>query len=234
MCHGGKCARFFCDRFADFLRSVCGFLRSVCGFFALGLRIFCARFADFFGLGLRIFCARFADFLRSVCGFFALGLQIFCARFEGCLLHGLDDITHGPPSLGLSRMNYLYKIAACNGCEGIPHHWCMHRAGLQQPNPQTERKKSANRAQKSANGRNFFFCSICCPDVYHSWCLGAAILSILSSSWFETLVHRICLKTTLYRNWAWSSADSTKTLDDQIQALSIHAWTWSNLKIPHL
>ena len=91
MCHGGKCVRFFCDRFAGFLRSVCGFLRSVCGFFALGLRIFCARFADF---------------LRSVCGFFALGLRIFCARLADCLLHGLDDITRGLPSSGLSRINY--------------------------------------------------------------------------------------------------------------------------------
>ena len=138
VCHGGKCARFFCDRFADFLRSVW-----------LGLRVFCARFADF--------CARFADFLRSVCGFlrsvcgyfalglriFALGLRVFCARFAGCLLQGLDDITHGPPSLGLSRIHYQFKIAACMAVKEF--HIIDACIGLDCKNP--TRKPSAKNPQ---------------------------------------------------------------------------------------
>ena len=72
--------RIFCARFADFCARFADFLRPVCGFFALGLRIFCARFADF----LRPVCGFFAlgllDFLRSVCGFFALGFgRIFAS-----------------------------------------------------------------------------------------------------------------------------------------------------------
>ena len=124
MCHGGKCARFlviglriFCARFADFLRPVCGF-------FALGLRIFCARFADF----LRSVCGFFAPglriFLRSVCGFFALSLRIFCARFATCM--DIDISMHGPPSLDLSCI--IYKIEICHACHAYIRieHCCMH------------------------------------------------------------------------------------------------------------
>ena len=100
----------------------------------------------------------------------------------------------------------------------------MHRAGLQKPNPQTERKKSANRAQKSANGRNFFsarFVVLMCT-IHDVW---VQLLSILVQGALR-LVHGICLKTTLETGHGllrMQTTDSTKTLDDQIQALIIHA-----------
>ena len=94
------------------------------GFLRLGLRIFCARFADFFALGLRIF-------LRSVCGFFAPGLRIFCARFAACM--DRYDIMHGPPSLDLPCIIYKDRDLSCIiykdrdlSCMSCIYLCCMH------------------------------------------------------------------------------------------------------------
>ena len=112
-CHGGKCARFlviglriFCARFADFCARFADFLRSVCGFFALGLRIFCARFADF---------------LRPVCGFFALGLRIFRARFADFLRSVCGFFALGLRIFCARFADFLRSVCYMHG-----YRYCMH------------------------------------------------------------------------------------------------------------
>ena len=93
----------------------------------------------------------------------------------------------------------------------------MHASGwIAKIQPANRAQKIRKPGAKIRKRAQFFFCSICCPDVYHSWCLGAAT-QYFSSRWFETLVHGICLKTTLETGLGFlrmQTTDSTKTHED--------------------